>query len=160
MGKKHNGEQKWKSTEEEQKKIKEKFYEHNGSFGRRMIYQELKKENITISERRITKIMKSLGLESRYGRKKAKNVYTNKKVAEKYIKQNIFQILHFDIGLPLTNYKIWSIDFTEQKVSGKKVISCGIISVNTKEIVELNINCKNDTDSAVETVLKNMEFQI
>ena len=47
------------------------FFKHHGSFGRRMLKKLLEIDGITISEARISRIMKEQGLVSKYGRKKS-----------------------------------------------------------------------------------------
>ena len=64
-------------TEEEERAVKEMYHRHMGNFGRRTLRRELMKEGIVLSEKRISKIMKKLGLRSKYGRRKAKNLHTN-----------------------------------------------------------------------------------
>ena len=124
------------------------FYRHIGNFGRRPLHRELKKEGISISERRISKILKNAGLRSKYGRRKGRNVHTNKTVAEKYIAANLYP------GLTEADRhkEIWSMDFTEEKVSGKKVITCGIVSVNGKQLIARLSGCKNNQIAACQTL--------
>ena len=86
----------------------------------------LSSKNINISEYKISKIMKENGLTAKYGRKKCKNVHTSEQVSEKYISENLYAKLD-DID---KSKEIWSMDFTEQKVSGKRMYTCGIVSVN------------------------------
>lgn len=129
------------------------FIKHNGSFGRRMLKQLLKQDGINVSERRISRIMKEHGLVSKYGRKKGKNVYTSRNT-EKYIQENLFAAMSAE---EKANSEIWSMDFTEQKVNGKKVYTCGIISVGRKIVVSY---CQSRTCTAalaVEAVRKAIE---
>ena len=129
------------------------FIKHNGSFGRRMLKQLLKQDGINVSERRISRIMKEHGLVSKYGRKKGKNVYTSPNT-EKYIQENLFAAMSAE---EKANSEIWSMDFTEQKVNGKKVYTCGIISVGRKIVVSY---CQSRTCTAalaVEAVRKAIE---
>lgn len=48
-------------------------------------------------------------------------------------------------------------DFTETKVKGKKVITCGIISVNKKILIAKITNCTNTSESACRTVQLGIE---
>ena len=72
------------------------FIKHNGNFGRRVLKKLLQEEGIHISEKRISRIMKEMGLVSKYGRKKGKNVYTSPNTTEKYIHENLFSKLTED----------------------------------------------------------------
>ena len=127
------------------------FKKHFGSFGRRTLKREIKKKhNVNISEYKISKILKANGKSPKYGRKKGTNVHTNKDVSEKYIAENIFnQLKKAD---KIKDKKIWSTDFTEIKINGKKIFICGIISVNSKILVGLKISYKNNSQAATETL--------
>ena len=72
--------------------------------------------------------MKEHGLVSKYGRKKGKNIYTSPNT-EKYIQENLFAAMSAE---EKESNEIWSMDFTEQKINGKKIYTCGIISVGRK----------------------------
>lgn len=126
---------------------------HCGSFGRRVLRVELLKEGIRISEKKISRIMKILGLESRYGRKKCKNVYTDKETSEKYIKENLYARLEEHDR----KREIWSMDFTEENIAGEKIYSCGIISVNGKMLVARITGKSNTKETAIETLKQGIE---
>lgn len=122
-----------KYTQEECDAVKETFIAHNGSFGRRMLKRELIKIGVNYSERKISGILKQLGVCSKYGRKKCKNVHTSENT-EKYIHENLYkQLSKAERGL----YEIWSMDFTEEKIKGKKIFTCGIVSVTRKLVVAI-----------------------
>lgn len=135
--------------EEEEKAVKKEFANHFGSFGRRMIRQCLLKKGIAISERQISKIMKENELTPKYGRKRIKNLYTKKEVAEKYVQENIYRKMS---KAERERQEIWSMDFTEEQINGQKVYSCGIISIRTRRLVGLTVNCANTKESAIETI--------
>lgn len=135
--------------------VVEMFNKHFGNFGRRVIRRLLLEEGIKISEHKIAKILKMQGLRSKYGRKKGKNVYTAPEVSEKYISDNLFSTL----TEKERTYDILSIDFTEQKVSGKKVYTCGAININTKVLAAELCGCKNDGATACAIVEKAIEEQ-
>lgn len=124
------------------------FKNHFGNFGRRVIRKQLIKEGITISEHKIGAILKAQGLRSKYGRKKGKNVHTAEQVSERYISENIFQTLSDGER----KKHILSMDFTEQKVNGKKVYTCGAININTKVLEAEVCGCKNNSQAACEAV--------
>ena len=137
-----------KYTEEETEAVTEIYYRHMGSFGRRTIRRELLKQGITMSERKISKIMKEKGLKSKYGRRKGKNVHTDKDTAEKYIQENIYKQLREE----REQKEIWSMDFTEEKVSGKVIYTCGIVSINRKILVARITGKRNNQETAVQTL--------
>lgn len=133
------------------------FHRHFGNFGRRMIRKLLMDSNIKISEYKIGKILKTQGLRSKYGRKKGKNVHTATEVSEKYISENLYPRLSDEER----KNKILSMDFTEQKVNGKTVYTCGAINIKTKVLEASLCGCKNDSKAAcwvVEMAIK--EFGI
>lgn len=142
-----------KYNEEEIEAVRREFRKHNSSFGRRIIHKELEKEGIHISEYKISKIMKALQLEAKYGRKKIKNVYTSVETSERYICENRYS----KISEEEMRREIWSMDFTEIKTKEGKVYICGIKSVTHKNAVELLYNCKNDAESAREAVKRGIE---
>ena len=133
--------------------VRRMFFKHHGSFGRRILKKLLEIDGITISEDRISRIMKEQGLVSKYGRKKCKNVYTDKNINKKYIQDNLYVGLSADDKLK----NIWSMDFTEQKINGKRIYTCGIISVNGKNIVGYKQSFKCTSKLAVETLKRAIE---
>ena len=124
------------------------FYQHFGNFGRRIIRNLLLENNIRISEHKVGKILNAQGLRSKYGRKKGKNVYTATEVSEKYISENLFPTLSDEER----KNDILSMDFTEQKVNGKKVYTCGAINVNNKVLEAEICGCKNNSEAACKAV--------
>lgn len=124
------------------------FKKHFGNFGRRTIYHELQKAGIHISQYRIAKILKEQGLYSKYGRKRGTNVHTSAKVSEKYIKENLFKQLSKEDKAK----NILSMDFTEQKVNGKKVYTCGAININSKVLEGELCDCQNNSEAACKVV--------
>lgn len=137
-----------KYTQEEENAVKRMFYKHMRIFGRRTIRNELMKEGIKISEKGISKIMKKFGLKSKHGRRKTKNVYTDEQTAEKYIHENIYRTLSAEEK----QQEIWSMDFTEQKVNGKIIYTCGIKSTTRKILVGRITGKKNNAMTAVQTL--------
>ena len=139
---------------EEKQAVYEKFQAHHGSFGRRMLKKILEADGVIMSEHKISQILKELGLYAKYGRKKCKNVYTSKNT-EKYIQANHFALLPSEIR---SKKKIWSMDFTEEKIKGKKVYTCGIISVNKKIVVGYSQGNKCDTELALRALTTAIEI--
>lgn len=123
---------------------------HCGSFGRRILRIELLKDGIRMSEKKISRIMKEIGLKSKYGRKKCKNVYTDKEASKKYIQENLYAKL----GEREKQNEIWSMDFTEEKIEGKKIYSCGIVSVNKKTLIARITGKGNTKETAIETLTR------
>ena len=94
--------------------------------------------------------MKLLGLSAKYGRKRGRNVHTSRHT-EKYIHENLFAMLTPE---ERSKKEIWSMDFTEQKIQGRTIYTCGIISVNRKILVGYSQAIKCNTALAKETVQK------
>lgn len=124
--------------------------EHYGSFGRRMLKRILAGKGICMSERKISRIMKKLEIQSKYGRKKAKNIHTSKET-EKYIHENVFAKMD---KAERAAKEIWSMDFTEVKLGKQKLFTCGIISVNRKILVGYSQGKKCNTELAIAAVQK------
>lgn len=124
------------------------FRKHFGNFGRRTLHRELARENIHISERKIGRILKEQGLCSKYGRKKGKNVHTSPETNEKYISENLYPSL----SEQERGQTILSMDFTEQKIGGQTVYTCGAININSKVLVGEVCGCKNNSAAACETL--------
>ncbi len=134
-------------AENEIQAVVETFHKHHGSFGRRILKELLKKQGINISEWKISRIMRSQGLESKYRNKKTKNVYTSKNT-RKYIKDNIYPRLSQEEKAK----EIWATDFTEEKIEGRKIYTCGIKSINSKVLVGLSMSEKSTSKLAIETL--------
>jgi len=130
--------------------VYKKFMAHHGSFGRRMLKRMLEQDGVHISEYKISRILKSLELHSKYGRKRGKNVYTSEET-EKYIHENLFLRLREENRKGM---EIWSMDFTEEKIEGKKIYTCGIISVNSKILVGYSQARKCTTELALEALTR------
>lgn len=136
----------------ESQAVCEKFLHHHGSFGRRVLKKELAKDGIVISEYKISRILKQHGYRSKYGRKKARNVHTSEHTA-KYIQDNLFARLTPE---QKSSMEIWSMDFTEEKIKGKKIYTCGIISVNSKILVGYAQGSRCTTELAMEAMANAM----
>ena len=137
-------------TEAAAEKVKEIFHAHNDSFGRRVLKRELKKTKMDLSERKISIIMKDSGLKAKYGRKKCKNLYTHEKTAERYIAENKYWICPKEERPE----NAWSMDFTEQKIGGRTIYTCGIISINKKTLVGRITGEPNSAGTACKAVEK------
>lgn len=124
------------------------FRKHFGNFGRRTLHRELARENIHISERKISRILKEQDLCSKYGRKKGKNIHSSPETSEKYISENLYPCL----SEQERKQTILSMDFTEQKIGGKTVYTCGAININSKVLEGEVCGCKNNGVAACETL--------
>ena len=135
-------------TEEEANAVIRMFKEHHGSFGRRVLHRELAKGGIKLSEHKISRILKDYEYVPKYGRKKGTNVHTHKESAEKYIAPNKY----WELEKENRPKKAWSMDFTEQKVEGKTVYTCGIISITDKILVGRISGQSNSSETACKTL--------
>lgn len=136
----------------ESQAVCDKFVLHHGSFGRRVLKRELAKDGIRLSEYKISRILKAHGYRSKYGRKKAKNVHTSEHT-EKYIHENLYAQLTPE---QKNSMEIWSMDFTEEKIKGKKIFTCGIISVKRKILVGYAQGGRCTADLAMEAMANAM----
>lgn len=149
-----NNPKKKRYTQEELDNVERIYKENHSCFGRRMIKKYLEREGIKYSEKKISNIMKELGLQAKYGRRKIQNVYTNKETKEKYVAKNIYNNLE---KKEQEKIEAWSIDFTEQIVEGRKIYTCAIIAIRTKVIVGYKQAYKIDAKLAVETLEEAIE---
>lgn len=124
------------------------FKKHHRSFGRRVLHRELAKTGVNLSEHKISKILKDYEYVPKYGRKKGTNVHTHKESAEKYIADNVY----WNMEEEKRPKKVWSMDFTEQKVEGKTIYTCGIISVVDKVLVSRISGQRNCSETACEAL--------
>ncbi len=137
-------------TEEEADAVITMFKDHHESFGRRVLHRELKKTGQNISEHRISRILKDHDCIPKYGRKKGRNIHTHQESAEKYIAENTY----WNLAEENRPRKAWSMDFTEQKVEGKPVYTCGIISITDKILVGRISGRRNSGETACQTLRK------
>lgn len=147
---KKNYKKKPKYTEAELQAVEKVYMKHCGNFGRRVIRRELLKDGIVMSEKKITKIMKLLNLKSKHHKRKCKNVYTDEEAAKKYIRENTYAQLSEE----QKQQEIWSMDFTEEKIEGKTIYSCGIVAVNSKILISRITGKPNTKETAIETLVQ------
>ncbi len=145
-----NGEKQIQRKEREYQAVYAMFKLHHGSFGRRVLRKLLQQQNFSVSEYKIAKALKYYGVCSKYGRKRCKNVHTSE-ATEKYIRENLYAQLSEADKKQLT---IWSMDFTEQKIQGKTIYTCGIISVTQKVLVGYAQSKRCTSELAIKTILK------
>lgn len=118
-----------------------------------MLHRELEKAGEKLSEQKISKILRENELVAKYGRKRRTNVHTHKECAEKYIAENKYWNLP-EADRPA---KAWSMDFTEQKVEGKTIYTCGIISITDKILVGRITGKRNSKETACEALRQAIE---
>lgn len=147
-----NGARRAEYRAKESQAVCDKFVEHHGSFGRRALKRLLEQDGLRISEYKISRILKANGYCPKYGRKKCRNVYTSV-ATEKYIQENLYAHLSPE---EKSSMEIWSMDFTEQKIRGKKIFTCGIISVKRKILVGYAQGKRCTTELAMEAVANAM----
>ena len=118
-----------------------------------MLHKELQKQGVKISEHKISQILKDYDYVPKYGRKKGTNIHTHKETAEKYIAENVY----WELPEEERPQKAWSMDFTEQKIEGKTVYTCGIISITDKILVGRitgERNCKETACAALRMAME------
>ena len=109
-------------------RVVEIFKQHNSNYGCLRIRAVLRSEDEVISKRRIGKILKKNGLESKHGRRKlAKNIQTA--TEERYIAENLIK------GIKATKSdQICQMDVSQFKCLDGKLFASGIIDVYDKTI--------------------------
>lgn len=70
---------------------------------------------------------------------------------EKYIQANLYKALSKE---EKETSEIWSMDFTEQKINGKKIYTCGVISTNRKIVVGIAQGKRCNAELAVKAITK------
>ena len=130
----------------EEREIINCFKKNKGNYGRIRIRKELLKAGISVSEYRITKILKKNGLAAKSGRNgKAR---PPKPTEQQYVEENIIKD---KFSIVQANY-LWCSDITELKCKRSKIYVCGIIDVATRRIVGWSIG-KNQTQKLVQEAL-------
>ena len=123
-----------KSEEQElEKAVINCFKKHNGNYGRIRIKKDLKRSGITISENKISRILKEHGLVAKSGRTGCSR--KPKPTEQQYIEENLIKN-KFEVNI--ANY-LWCTDITELVCKGSKLYACGIIDVATRRLVGWSI---------------------
>lgn len=105
------------------------FNKHKCNYGRIRIRQELKSNNIFISEHSIARILKSNGLKAKSGR--VRKHRRPKLTEEQYYQENLVKD-KFSVQIPNA---LWCSDISELKCLNSKLYICGIIDVATRRLV-------------------------
>lgn len=128
------------------------FYEHYGAFGRRTLKVLLARQGIHYSEWKIARMMKLNGLVSKHAKRRIHNVHLSKNT-KKYIKDNIYETLSDEDK----KKEIWTTDFTEEMIDGRKVFTCAIKSINHKVIVGFKMSKRATSSMAIEALNEAVE---
>ena len=123
-----------KATEENEEKALEFeiihcFEKHKGNYGRIRIRRELNRAGITVSEKKIARVLRANGLVAKSGR--SSRGKATKPTAEKYIEENLVKD-KFEIKTPNA---LWCSDISVLKYLRGHLYVCGIIDVATRFIV-------------------------
>ena len=110
------------------------FHAHNRNYGRIRIRKELAKENIEVSEYRISRILKANGLVAKGGH--PRNGKHSQKVEKQYIEENLIKD---KFSVAQANY-LWCSDITELDYKHGKLYLCCVIDVATRRIVGWSID--------------------
>ena len=132
---------------EEEKAVINCFNKNKGRYGRIRIRKALEKENIYVSEYKISKILKQNGLVAISGRTGKRKV--KKPTEQQYIEENLIKD-KFSIKEP--NY-LWCSDISELRYRNGKFYVCGIIDVATRRIVGWSID-RTQTQTLVQNAFK------
>ncbi len=122
------------------------FKKHNGNYGRIRIRKELLKQDLVVSEAKISRILKENGLKSKVGRKKKNN--KPKLTEEQYISMNLIKD-KFSITEP---NMLWCTDLTELKYGKSKLYISAIIDVATRRIVSAMVEKHSRQELVQETI--------
>ena len=117
-------------------RIHEIFEDSNQVFGAEKVKTMLAREGIRVSNKRVSALMRELGLES--VRVDTKKQY---KMREKYVQQNLLQ-RNFKTSKP---NQVWVSDITWFKVKGKWIYVCVIIDLYSRKVVGYHIYSKSST---------------
>ena len=109
------------------------FEKHDRNYGRIRIKKELARNNIFVSESKISRILREHNLVAKSGRRGRKK--TKKPTEEQYIEDNLIKD-KFGVNVP--NY-LWCSDITELACKSGKIYACGVIDVATRRLVGWSI---------------------
>ena len=109
------------------------FNKNHGNYGRIRIKKSLGRKGITISEKKIARILKEKGLTAKSGRTRRKR--TPKPSEQQYIEENLIKD-KFEVKQANS---LWCSDITELVCKSGKIYACGIIDVATRRLVGWSI---------------------
>lgn len=119
------------------------FNRHKGNYGRIRIRQELKSNNIFVSEHSIARILKVNGLKAKTGR--VRKHHSPKPTGQQYYQENLIKD-KFSVQVPNA---LWCSDISELKCLNSKLYVCGIIDVATRRLVGWSVD-KTETQTLVQ----------
>ena len=119
------------------------FEENKGRYGRIRIRKALLAKGIRVSEYKISRILKTHGLEAKSGKSGRKK--PAKPTEEQYIEENLIKD-KFSITRP---NMLWCSDITVLKYKGAHLYLCGVIDVATRRLVGWSID-KTQTQRLVQ----------
>lgn len=117
-------------------KIPEIFEDSNQVFGAEKIRAMLSREGIRVSNKRVSALMREMGLES--VRIDAKKQYQRR---EKYARQNLLR-RSFKVAKP---NQVWVSDITSFKIKGKWFYLCVIIDLYSRKVIGFRVSQKSST---------------
>lgn len=126
-------------------KIHDIFEDSNQIFGAEKVRAMLAREGIRVSNKRISALMRELGLES--VRVDAKKQY---QMCEKYSRKNLVQ-QNFKTGAPNV---VWISDITAFKVKGTWFYLCVIIDLYSRKVIGFHVSKKSSTRLLTTTLKK------
>lgn len=126
-------------------KIHEVFEDSNQIFGAEKIRAMLARKGIRISNKRVSALMREMGLES--VRVDAKKQY---QLREKNIRQNLIQ-RNFKAIKP---NQVWVSDITAFKVKGKWLYLCVVIDLFSRKVIGFRVSQKSSTQLLTTTFKK------
>lgn len=126
-------------------KIHELFEDSNQVFGAEKVRAMLTREGIRVSNKRVSALMREMGLES--VRIDAKKQY---QCREKYARQNL---LHRSFKVAKPN-QVWVSDITSFKIKGKWFYLCVIIDLFSRKVIGFRVSQKSSTQLLTSTFKK------
>ena len=123
------------------------FHRNHARYGRIRIRKELLRQGISVSEYKISKILRRNGLEAKSGRTGARKKSAPSQM--QYLEENL---IREKFKVVMANY-LWCSDITELKCRGTKLYVCGIIDVATRRIVGWSI-AKTQTQKLVQDAIQ------
>lgn len=126
-------------------KIHEIFEDSSQVFGAEKVRAMLAREGIRVSNKRISALMREMGLES--VRVDAKKQYQRR---EKYTRQNL---LHRSFKVAKPN-QVWVSDITSFKIKGKWFYLCVIIDLFSRKVIGFRVSQKSSTQLLTATFKK------
>ena len=140
-----------RQTDHEEKELEQavihSFHRNHARYGRIRIRKDLLTKGISVSEYKISRILRRNGLEAKNGRTGRRKKTPASQV--QYLEDNL---IWDKFKVFMANY-LWCSDITELKCRGTKLYLCGIIDVATRRIVGWSI-AKTQTQKLVQDAFR------